>query len=219
MEDAFPIEDDELPLGAKQRLTESYILDMELSTLATMYEFAVMDIADTAELAEISEHMEDLTDHIADRAEEELAEYGFDRDIEVRYVPELQGAKWAEDGVVEIGQSGRVDRPYCIGTEVTHEALHGLAEDERSVDEYTAREEGLMQTWNLHYEGHIESEDERTEYLEDMREVYNDSSLTPEGFGDEIHAYAERFVQLYEEAEGEPEERMVETIETGMDLL
>lgn len=219
MDDEFPIEDDELPLGAKQRLTESYILDMELSTLATMYEFAVMDVADTSELAEIGDHMDDLTAHIADRAEDELSEYGIDREIEVRYVPDLKGGRWADDGVVEIGKSGRVDRPYCIGTEVTHEALHGLAEEERSAEEYTAREEGLMQTWNLHYEGMIEDDEQREEYLEGMREVYNDSSLTPEGFGDEIHAYAERFVQLYEEAEGEPEDRMAETIETGMDLL
>lgn len=211
--------DGDLSLGEEQELPRTYLLDMELSTLSEMYEFAVMDVDDTEALRGVADDMAEVLDVAADKAETELAEYGIDRDIEVRYVPELQGAKWAEDGVVEIGESGRMDRPYVLGTEITHEALHGLAEEERSADRYTAREEGLMQAWNLHHEGRMESDADRTEYLEGMRQVYNDSSLTPEGFGDEIHSYAERFVQMYEAAEGTPEEKMAATIDDGMQLL
>ncbi|MDY6771422.1 MAG: hypothetical protein SV186_05740 [Candidatus Nanohaloarchaea archaeon] len=211
-------DDRDLVLG-EQTLSTTFLMEMELDTLSMLYEHAVTRVEDTAELTGVHEEMEEILDEAAERASEELARYGVDLDIEARYNPRLQGGKWADDGAVEVGGPGRCDRPYRLGTEITHEALHGYAEEQRDADHYTAREEGLMQTWNLYYDDVIESEEEREEHLDDVRRVYNEHGSMPEGFGDEIYEYAQRFVAMYEEVDGDPEERMEEVLDTGMGLL
>ncbi|MDY6777525.1 MAG: hypothetical protein SVU32_02575 [Candidatus Nanohaloarchaea archaeon] len=211
-------EDEELRLG-EQVLTTSYLGEMELDTFYAIYEGAVTRIDDTSDLGQVHEEVQAVMDLAGERAEETLAAHGIEMEADVRYSPELRGGRWADDGVVEVGRPGRVDHPYRLGTEITHELLHGYAEAHREADRYTAREEGLMQTWNLYHDDLIQDSEERESYLEDVRRVYNDHNLMPEGFGDEIYEYARHFVAMYDNADGDGQERMESVLETGMDLL
>lgn len=221
-----------LKLG-EQELSESQILYTDLDDLYTMYKNTVLNVSGTRFLHGVHPQITAILHRARDHAVDELGEYGVDvPEPDIEYAPAMKGAHY-EEGTMRVGEPGRCDRPYYLVTELSHEMLHEYLRDELGVTEYTAREEGLMQVWNLHQDDVIGydttdrlttnqdafDESEVQERLDDMRTVYNESQEMPDGFGDDIYQYTRWFLGLYEEFDGTRKEKMQHTLDFGFDVL
>lgn len=215
---------------AGQSLNPRRIKYLDLEELHKLYGHATVDIPNTSHLSDVHGDIQQILEYSRDYGLDVLADHGIEmNEPDIRYVPFIEGARWNE-GTVEIGQDGRGEHPYNLGTEVTHEMLHGYVRSVLGVSEYTPREEALMQVWNLYHDDVIgyDAEDRITDVREDyedgegyerlnaVRDRYNEHPSMTEEFGEEIFEYADHFMALYDELEGSRENRMKAVLEYGM---
>lgn len=200
--------DEGLTLGP-QELSEGMLPYMELDELQTLYEGALRHVPHTGHLDGIHREMDAILGLAAEHARSDVAAAGIDVDpVEARYVPGLDGARYAtDDGVLEVGGPGVMDRPYYLETELSHELLHHHLREHYGVDDYTPEEEGVMQAWNLYHADIIGTED-AAHWLEEARTAYNEHDGFPDGFGDTVYEEAQNTLETYHDVHGAPEERM-----------
>jgi hypothetical protein len=224
---------DEIQLGMSS-LAPSQVAYLDLEELNKLYEHAVLHISDVADLHDVPDQIDEIVERGVDDALVLLDGHGVDLERpDARYNPGMQGAGYADDGVLEVGRSGRCNRPYYLVTELSHEMLHHYIREEGVADEYTAMEEGMLQVWNLHVDDVIgyDTTDrltrfkdnfdggEAAERLDDMRIQYNTHKEIPDGFGDEVYDYACRFLGMYDEIDGTRTEKMDDVLKFGVTVL
>lgn len=223
-----------------QSMDRSMLPFLPLEDLHRIYTTQTKVIEDVRDAGGVGNEVHAIVAEAAELAREELRTVGVDVEpYEAIYSPEIDGAKPVEgrSDAIKVGQPGRCDRPYYLVTELSHEMLHQYIEHELGIENdepaELAREEGLCQVWNLYRDDllTLDEDDGRVtavydDYadgaidarLDDMRQVYNKHMM--DGYGDQIHWYAERFVDMfYNELEGNEEERMEQLLDYGFDVV